>query len=376
MTPIRHIPRLIAATAALVFCAATAQAEIIVATAGPMKGPFAAYGAQLKQGAELAVADLNAKGGVLGQKIKLIVADDACDPKAAVKAAKSLVNQGVNFMAGHFCSAASITASDIYHKEGIVMISPSASHPFLTERGLENVYRVSGRDDQQGIVAGNLLADQFDGKKVAIVHDGQAYSMSLADTAKAQLNARGINEALYQTIKPGEKSYAALVTTMKEKQIDVLYYGGYHREAGLIRREMEKQGLSAVLMSGDDLATGKYWIVSGKAGAGTLMTFPPDPSKSKHGRRLADEMRKKGMKPGLHAFRAYAAMQIWAEAAAKAGSLEMAKVTKALRSNIFRTVLGKITFNGKGDIKQTAFVWYEWRRGKYEVKVFKEKKTE
>ena len=179
-----------------------------------MRGPFAMLGEQMKQGAELAVADLNAKGGVLGQKVKLISGDDKCDPEVAVTVAKFMVNQGVNFVAGHFCSAASIAASDIYSQDDILLISPASTHPLLTDRGLENVFRVSGRDDQQGIIAGNLLADQFGGKKVAIVHDGQPYSLSLAEAAKSQLNSRGMNESVFQAVEPGAKDYGALVTTL------------------------------------------------------------------------------------------------------------------------------------------------------------------
>lgn len=144
---------------ALALMASAVRAEIVIATVGPMKGPFAGLGDQMKQGAELAVADLNAKGGVLRQKVKLIVGDDACNPEVAVTVAKFVVNQGASFVAGHFCSAASIAASDIYNKDNILLISPASTHPLLTDRGLENVYRVSGRDDRQGIIAGNMLAD-------------------------------------------------------------------------------------------------------------------------------------------------------------------------------------------------------------------------
>ncbi|MDE0729255.1 MAG: branched-chain amino acid ABC transporter substrate-binding protein, partial [Alphaproteobacteria bacterium] len=238
---------------ALALMASAVRAEIVIATVGPMKGPFAGLGDQMKQGTELAVADLNAKGGVLGQKVKLIVGDDACNPEVAVTVAKFVVNQGASFVAGHFCSAASIAASDIYNKDNILLISPASTHPLLTDRGLENVYRVSGRDDRQGIIAGNMLADQFGGKKIAIVRDGQAYSQGLAAAAKSQLNSRGINGALFQTVAAGAKDYAGLVTTLKRNEIDVLYYGGDHREAGTIMRGMHAQGMSVVMVSGDDL---------------------------------------------------------------------------------------------------------------------------
>lgn len=353
---------------ALGFIAGPAQAEITIATAGPMTGPFAIFGERMKRGAEQAVADLNAAGGVLGQKVKIVIGDDACDPKQAVAVANSMVNKGVSLIVGHFCSGSSIPASDIYNEGGILQISPASTNPKLTERGFDNVFRICGHDDQQGTIAGNFLADNFSGRNVAIAHDRQAYSKSLADAAKVQLNKRGINEAMYYTINAGDKDYTAFVTKMKRKQIDVLYYGGYHAEAGLIVRQMRAQGMSTVLVSGDDLVTEKFWAITGPAGEGTLMTYGPDPRKSMYASSVVKAMRKGGFEPEGNTLYTYAAIQVWAQAVAKAGSTDLGKMTKALNSNTFQTVLGDITFNGKGDIKQATYVWYEWSNGKYAEK--------
>ncbi|MDP6344032.1 MAG: branched-chain amino acid ABC transporter substrate-binding protein [Alphaproteobacteria bacterium] len=344
------------------------QADVTIATAGPMTGQYAIFGQQMKAGAEKVVADLNAKGGVLGQKIKLVIGDDACDPKQAVAVANSMVNKGVAFMAGHFCSGSSIPASDVYNEEGILQISPASTNPTLTDRGFENVYRVCGRDDQQGTIAGNFLADTFQGKKIAVVHDKQAYSKGLADATKMQLNKRGINESLYDTVNAGEKDYSAFVTKLKQQKIDVLYYGGYHTEAGLIVRQMREQGMKTHLISGDALVTKEYWAITGASGEGTLMTFGPDPRKSAAAKAVVDAMRKGGYEPEGYTLYTYAAIQVWAQAAEKAGSMDLDKITKALNSGSFQTVLGPITFNDKGDIKQPAYVWYEWSKGKYAEK--------
>lgn len=232
---------LFAAAAVMALSAGTAHADITIATVGPMTGQYAAFGEQMKRGAEQAVADINAKGGVMGQKLNLVVGDDACDPKQAVAVANQFVNQKVKFVAGHFCSGSSIPASAIYNEEGILQISPASTNPTLTEQGFENVFRVVGRDDQQGEVAGKYLADNYKGKKIAIVHDKQAYSKGLADETKKSLNKAGVQEVLYETITPGEKDYSTLVTKLKQNGVDVLYYGGYHTEAGLIVRQMREQ---------------------------------------------------------------------------------------------------------------------------------------
>jgi branched-chain amino acid transport system substrate-binding protein len=247
---------LAAAAAAGVIVAASlgsARADIAIATAGPMTGPYAVFGAQMRAGAEQAVKDINESGGVLGEKLVLRIGDDACDPRQAVAVANQLASQGVVFVAGHFCAGSSIPASDVYHEEGVLQISPASTNPQLTEAGKWNVFRTCGRDDQQGAVAGNYLADNFANQAIAIVHDKQAYSKGLADETKKQLNQRGIQEKLYDTITPGERDYSALVSKLKAAGIDILYYGGYHTEAGLIVRQMRDQGMNTKLVSGDAL---------------------------------------------------------------------------------------------------------------------------
>lgn len=358
---------LLAATAALVAGGvATAKAEIKIATAGPMTGPYAVFGAQMKAGAEQAVADLNKAGGVLGQKLKLIVADDACDPKQAVAVANKLSAEGVIFVAGHFCSGSSIPASDVYFEEGVLQISPASTNPQLTEAGKWNVFRTCGRDDQQGKVAGDYLADHFANKRIAIVHDKQAYSKGLADETRKQLHKRGIKEVLYTTVTPGEKDYSALVSLLKKNKVDVLYYGGYHTEAGLILRQMREQGMKTLLMSGDALVTDEYWSITGDLGNGTLMTFSPDPRKNPKAAPIVKEFRDKGIEPEGYVLYTYGAIQAWADAVKKAGSTDPEKLAKVLKSDKFDTVLGTIGFDKKGDVTAPGYVVYAWKNGKYD----------
>jgi branched-chain amino acid transport system substrate-binding protein len=223
--------------AATLACFGTAAwSQIVIATAGPMTGQYASFGEQMRRGAEMAVADLNAKGGVMGKKLVLKIGDDACDPKQAVAVANQFVSDKVVFVAGHFCSGSSIPASQVYTEEGILQISPASTNPKLTDEGGPNVFRVCGRDDQQGAVAGNYLADKFKGKRIGIIHDKTAYGKGLADETKKQLNKRGVKEALYEAYTAGEKDYSALVSKMKGENVDVVYVGGYHTEAGLIVR--------------------------------------------------------------------------------------------------------------------------------------------
>ncbi|MHA1190073.1 MAG: branched-chain amino acid ABC transporter substrate-binding protein, partial [Alphaproteobacteria bacterium] len=275
-----------------------AWAEILIATAGPMTGQYASFGEQMKAGAEQAVADINAAGGVNGEQLVLEVGDDACDPKQAVAVANQMAGKGVVFMAGHFCSGSSIPASAVYSEEGIVQISPASTNPkFTDERPMAGggTYRVCGRDDQQGAVAGAFLAKNFGDKKIAVVHDKTAYGKGLADETKKSMEAAGKKADMYEAYTAGEKDYTALVSKLKSEGIGVLYVGGYHTEAGLMARQMRDQGLDTVLVSGDALVTDEYWAITGDAGKGTLMTFSPDPRKNEGVAKLVETFRGKGI---------------------------------------------------------------------------------
>lgn len=356
---------LVAGTGVLA-AAATAHADIRIATAGPMTGQYASFGEQMRRGAEMAVKDINAAGGVLGQKLILEIGDDACDPKQAVAVANSMAAKGVVFMAGHFCSGSSIPASDVYAEEGVLQISPASTNPKLTERNLPNVFRVCGRDDQQGLVAGTFLKEKFGGKNIAVIHDKTAYGKGLADETRKTLNSMGVTEKLYEAYTAGEKDYSALVSKLKQNAIDVLYVGGYHTEAGLIVRQMRQQGMSTVLVSGDALVTDEYWSITGPAGEGTLMTFSPDPAKDPKNAKLVAAFKATGYNPEGYTLYTYGAIQAWAQAVAKAGNTKTPDVIKALRGNKFETVLGSVGFDKKGDVSAPGYVFYEWKNGKYD----------
>ncbi|GAB4511032.1 MAG: branched-chain amino acid ABC transporter substrate-binding protein [Haliangiales bacterium] len=339
---------------------------IVIATVGPMSGQYASFGQQMAAGAKQAVADINAAGGVLGRPLTLEVGDDACDPKQAVAVANQMVQKGVDLVAGHWCSGSSIPAAQVYSEEGIVMISPGSTSPKLTDEGADNVFRVVGRDDQQGVVTAAFLAETFPGKKIAILHDKTAYGKGLADETKKNLEAKGITPALYEAYTAGEKDYTAVVSKLKQNQIEVLYIGGYHTEAGLIVRQMREQNLDTQLVSGDAMVTEEYWSITGDAGQGTLMTFSPDPRKNPSAAEVVETFRKSEIEPEGYVLYTYGAIQVWAQAAGRAGSVDVDAVVKALRTDDFETVLGTIGFDDNGDVTAPGYVVYEWRDGSYD----------
>jgi branched-chain amino acid transport system substrate-binding protein len=357
---------MLAAAATVALGVTSASAQINIATAGPMTGQYASFGAQMKAGAEQAVADINAAGGVLGQQLELHIGDDACDPKQAVAVANEMVGNGVVFMAGHFCSGSSIPASSVYTEEDILQISPASTNPKFTDEGGPNVFRVCGRDDQQGLVAGAFLVENFGDKNVAVVHDKTAYGKGLADETLKAMNAGGLKETLYEAYTAGEKDYSALVSKLKKNDIGALYVGGYHTEAGLIVRQMRDQGMDTVLISGDALVTNEYWSITGDAGEGTLMTFSPDPRKNPGAQDIVAKFRAKNIEPEGYVLYTYAAIQVFVQAAATAGSTDMDKILPVLNGYKFATVLGELSFNDVGDVTLPGYVFYEWKDGNYD----------
>lgn len=345
---------------------ANARADIAVAVTGPMTGQYATFGAQMKAGAEMALKDINAAGGVLGQQLKMFVEDDVCDPKQAVAVANKAASEGVVFVAGHYCSGSSIPASKVYTEEGIVQISPASTNPKFTDEGAPNIFRVCGRDDQQGAAAAAFIVEKLGDKKIAIVHDKTAYGKGLADETMSAMEKLGKKAEMYEAITAGEKDYSALVTKLKAAGIDYVYLGGYHTEAGLITRQMREQGLDTKIIGGDALVTAEFWSITGDAGEGTLMTFSPDPRKNEAAAPLVERFRAAGIEPEGYVLYTYAAYQAWKQAVEKAGTVDPAKVSAALHSETaFDTVLGKLTFNEKGDVNTPGYVMYIWSKGDY-----------
>jgi branched-chain amino acid transport system substrate-binding protein len=356
---------LMAGAAAMAFGIPAAQAQIQIATAGPMTGQYATFGEQMRNGAEMVVADINAEGGLLGERLELSVGDDACDPRQAVSVANQFANEGVVFVAGHFCSGSSIPASTVYTEEGMLQISPASTNPALTDEGGENVFRVCGRDDQQGAIAADYIAQNFPDARIAIIHDRTAYGKGLADATRASLNALGVEDAFYQSYTAGESDYTALVTRLNAEDIDVLYVGGYHTEAGLMLRQMREQGMDTQLISGDALVTDEFWSITGEDGQGTLMTFGPDPREFPAAAEVVERFRAEGIEPEGYTLYTYAAIQAFAQAVEIAGTTELDAVIQALRENEFDTVIGLLTFDDNGDIEQPAYVFYRWEDGTY-----------
>ena len=271
---------------------------------------------------------------------------------------------GVKVVIGHFNSGVSIPASEVYAENGILEVSPAATNPVYTDRGMWNTFRTCGRDDQQGDIAGAYIAEHFKDAKIAVVHDKTPYGQGLADLTKAAMNKGGVTEVMYEGINAGDKDFSALIAKMKEAGVTLVYYGGLHTEAGLLIRQMADQGLKVPLMSGDGIVSNELAAIAGDAVAGTMNTFAPDPRLRPEAQALVETFRAEGFEPEAYTLYSYAAVQVVAAAAAAAGSNDTMAIAEALKAKgPFQTVLGELSFNEKGDITRPDYIMYEWKKG-------------
>ncbi len=344
-------------------CVPAAHAQIGVGVGGPITGADATFGGQLSRGVEQAVEDINESGGVLGQQLILSIGDDAADPKQGVSVANKFVGDEVSLVVGHFNSSVTMPTSTIYAENNILNITPGSTNPLITERGLETVFRTCGRDDQQGIVAAGFLASRKP-KAIAIIHDKSTYGKGLADETRKNLDAMGIKVVLYEGLNKGEKDYSAIVSKIKESQADIVYWGGVHTEAGLLVRQMRDQGVDTVMMAGDGIASDEFAAIGGPGVEGTFMTFPPDPRNRPDAARVVQEFQAKNFNPETYTFYSYAAVEIMKQAAEAAKSIDPLEMAKAMHSGmIFKTVIGELSYDKKGDVMRTDYVVYVWKKG-------------
>ncbi|WP_409190529.1 branched-chain amino acid ABC transporter substrate-binding protein [Bradyrhizobium sp. RDM4] len=362
-----RVHRLAAAALLSLALSSSARArDVYIAIAGPMTGSTAALGAQIRDGAAAAVDSINASGLLPDTRLILRIADDACDPKQAVAVANRLTSDGIKLVVGHFCSSSSIPASDIYAEAGVVQISTGSTNPRLTERGLTTVFRICGRDDQQGRVAAEYIARRQRGAKLAVLDDKSTAGKGIADIVESQLRAAG-EHTFRQSYVAGEKDYTALVSRLKTEGIQLVYIGGYYNEIGLIVRQAAEAGARLTMMANDPLMTSDFLAIAGDAVNGTLFTFMPDPTTNAAGAAAVAKLQGSSLSGAGYTLYAYAAVQAWADSVKRAGSFDAARVAAALRSDSIETAIGTVRFDSEGDNAAPGFIVYRWRENTVEA---------
>lgn len=352
--------------AATLAFAPLAHAEIVIGLVAPLTGPVAAFGEQVKNGAEAAIAEINRNGGVKGEQLVLKIADDAGEPKQGVSAANQLVGEGIRFVVGPVTSGVALPVSDVFAENGVLMVTPTATAPGLTNRGLNNVLRTCGRDDQQAEVAAAYVLKNFKDKRIAIIHDKGAYGKGLADAFRASLNAGGITEVLYETVTVGERDLGALTARLKTENVDAVYFGGYHAEGGLLARQLRDVGVKATIIGGEGLSNTEFWAIGGEGAAGTVFTNASDALKNADSQAAAKVLEERKIPAEAFTLNAYAAVEVIKAGIEKAGSAEDSEaVITALKSgDAIPTAIGKLTYGETGDLTSQSFSLYKWEGGK------------
>lgn len=343
--------------------ASAQEEEVKIGVAGPFTGSYARLGAQVWNGAQAAVAEVNAQGGIGGRRIVLVKGDDACEPKQAVAVANRLVDtERVSAVIGHVCSSSTFPASEVYADADVLMITPASTADKITEQGLDNVLRMVGRDDQQGLVAADYLRTQLKAKRIAVIHDRDSYGMGVALAVQKKLTEDGQKPILFEGLTRGEKDFNALATKIKGLQADAVFYGGLAVEAGALVRQLREAGMSIPFVAGDGIASDDFTFAAGGGQFidGVLMVFGKDARENPDSQQAVAALRKEGFEPLGYTLYAYASVQAIAQAMQATHSRDGVHLGKWLRRNEVHTVAGPKRWDAQGDLATPDFEMYRW----------------
>jgi len=365
---------ILAASIGLLFTAPGLMAgdTIKLGVAGPHSGDLASYGIPTIKAAELVVKEVNARGGINGKQVELLIEDDVCKPEIATNTATKLVSDGVDAVLGHICSGATKAALPIYRSSGIVVVSPSATNPGLTQSGdYPNFYRTIASDDAQARTEVDFALDVLGLKKIAVIHDKGDYGKGLAEFAKTFLEQSPKGEVvMYEGVTPGAVDYSAVVQKIRRSGADGVIFGGYHPEASKIITQMRKKRMKIPFISDDGVKDDTFIKVAGKYAEGVYASGPQDNSTNPLA-SAATEAHKAAYNadPGAFFENAYSAALALLNAIDNAGSTDYEAIRKALRDNKTNTPVGNINFDAKGDAVGVGFSMYQVKNGQYvEVK--------
>ncbi len=375
----RFTTKTISLAAAIAFAfanPASAQEQVVkIGHVGPISGPIAHFGKDNENGARMAIDELNAKGVTIGGKkvkFELLSEDDAADPRQGTAAAQKLVDAKVNGVIGHQSSGTTIPASKIYSDAGIPQISPSATNPKYTQQGFKTTFRVVANDSQLGGTLGRYAADQLKAKKIAVIDDRTAYGQGVADEFTKSARAKGVQVVSQQYTNDKATDFNAILTTIKAKNPDVVFFGGMDAVAGPMLRQMKALGINAKFMGGDGICSEGLGQLAGDGMANGQVVCAEAGG--------VEDSQKKGMEAFRAAYKkkfnadvqlyspyVYDSVMVMVEAMKKAGSAEPAKYLPELAKISYKGVTGNIAFDAKGDIKDGTLTLYTYKGGKREL---------
>lgn len=346
---------------------AMAADTIKLGVAGAHSGDLASYGSSALRGAEFVVEQLNAKGGILGKKVEIVAGDEQCKPELSTNVATKMVADKVALVMGHICSGATKAALPIYKDAKMVVMSPSATNPPLTQSGdYPNFFRTIASDDAQAKVEVEF-AKKKGFKKLAVLHDKGDYGKGLAEFAKGFIEAdKSLKLVLYEGITPGAVDYSAVIQKIKQSGAEAVIFGGYHPEASKLVSGMRSKKMNIVFISDDGVKDDTFIKVAGKSAEGVFATGPKDVSKNALAiEATAWHKAKYNADPGAFFLTGVAATQALLNAVAKTSAGDYEALRKALRNELVDTPLGKIKFDDRGDAVGVGFSVFEVKNGVY-----------
>ena len=366
---------LIAAAAAMIFAGTASAQDLVVKIGhvGPTSGSIAHLGKDNENGARMAIDELNAKGVMIGgkkAKFELLAEDDAGDPKQGTAVANKLVDAKVNGVVGHLNSGTTIPASKIYSDAGIPQISPSATNPKYTRQGFKTAFRVVADDVQLGGTLGRYAVKELKGKSIAVIDNRTAYGQGVAEEFVKGAKAAGGNIVDNQYTSDKATDFTAILTAVKAKKPDVIFYGGMDAEAGPMIRQMKQLGINAKFMGGDGICSGELPKLAGGAMAdGQVVCAEAGGVEGEQKAGMAkfkeDYKKKFGIDVQIYAPYVYDAVNVMVAAMVKAGSSDPAKYLPALAATTnYKGVTGPISFDAKGDIKNGALTLHSYKADK------------
>ncbi|MBO8164606.1 MAG: branched-chain amino acid ABC transporter substrate-binding protein [Brevibacillus sp.] len=347
--------------------------KIVIASVGPLSGSASDYGSTAKAGAEYALQQKKAAFEELGFEVELLPQDDQADPKQAVSIAEMVIsNPDVVAVVGHVTTGASVAASAKYEQEGLVMVSPSSTGSSLTEEGKKVVHRICARDDQQGSKAAVFAKNNLNVKSAYIIHDNQAYGQGLADEVKKQFEKDGVQILGYEGITPGEKDYSAVINQVMAANPEMIYFGGYYAEAGILIKQARDKGFKGYFMGGDGFDSADMLKIAGPAADGVVFTSTVgDIGATEEGKKWIQEYEQAtGNKVGIFTSFGYDAMNVTLN-----GVLEAIKANggkKPTREEVLNAIhdtkdfqgqFVKVSFDDKGDNEFAEVFVYKYENG-------------
>jgi branched-chain amino acid transport system substrate-binding protein len=343
------------------------EMPIKIGFAAPFTGPYAKQGNDMSNGAALAVEEWNQRGGLLGRRIQLVRRDDEGKPKQAISIARELVNEGVVAVLGHYNSGCTIPSSEIFSQHKIPIITPAATNPQVTDRGYKFVFRVCGRDDQQGAVGAEFAAEKLHLKRVAVLHDKTPYGQGLADEFKKNAEKLGLSVVYYGGVSADEMDFRAVISAMRAGNPELLYFGGIYNQAGPLLIQARNAGLDVKFMSGDAVIDREFLKTAGPYAEGVYLTFGPDPDKVPSAKAFLEKYRARFGEAGPYSVYAYDAANILFTAIQKAGTTDGDQIADVLHTETFEAAMGNIQFDPKGDITSSYYVIWIVKNGEFVV---------